>query len=107
MEILRDKKNESIWLIQKSHLKKVVEKFGMDDKIKLISTPLTLHFKLSFSPYLTSQDKCDYMARILYASVVVSLMYNMVCTRPNISQVMSMNSRYMYNLGKNHWLAMN
>ena len=85
----------------------MVEKFGMDDKTKPDSTPLTLHFKLSFSSYLTSQDECDYMTRILNASVVDNLMYAMVCTRPDISQVVSMNSRYMHNLGKNHWFAMN
>ena len=45
------------------------------------------------------------MARVPYASVVGSLMYAMVCTRPDISQAVSMVSRYMHNLGKNHWLA--
>ena len=32
-------------------------------------------------------------------------MYAMVCMRPDISQAVSMVSRYMHNLGKNHWLA--
>lgn len=45
------------------------------------------------------------MARVSYASVVGSLMYVMVCIRPNISQAVSMISRYMHNPGKNHWLA--
>ncbi|KAH9717295.1 hypothetical protein KPL71_021764 [Citrus sinensis] len=49
--------------------------------------------------------KRDYMARVAYASVVGSLMYAMVCTRPDISQAVSMVSRYMYNPGKNQWLA--
>ncbi|KAH9666242.1 Integrase catalytic domain-containing protein [Citrus sinensis] len=34
MEICRDKKNGSVWLTQKSYLKKVLERFGMDDKTK-------------------------------------------------------------------------
>ncbi|KAH9800313.1 Histidinol dehydrogenase [Citrus sinensis] len=37
-----------------------------------------------------SQEEHDYMARVLYASVVGSLMYVMVCTRPDISQPVSM-----------------
>ena len=45
------------------------------------------------------------MARVPYASAVGSLMYAMVCMRPNISQTVSMVSRYMHNSGKNHWLA--
>ncbi|KAH9750986.1 hypothetical protein KPL71_014098 [Citrus sinensis] len=52
-----------------------------------------------------SQEERDYMARVPYASVVGSLMYAMVCTRPDISQAMSMASRYMHNPGKNQWLA--
>ena len=49
IEICRDKKNESVWLNQKSYLKKVLERFAMDDKTKPVYTPLAIHFKLSFS----------------------------------------------------------
>ncbi|KAH9733975.1 hypothetical protein KPL71_017220 [Citrus sinensis] len=52
-----------------------------------------------------SQEERDYMARVPYASVVGSLMYVMVCTRPDISQAVSMVSRYMHNPGKNQWLT--
>ncbi|KAH9657090.1 hypothetical protein KPL70_022912 [Citrus sinensis] len=105
MEIRRDKKNESVWLTQKSYLKKVLERFGMDDKTKPICTPLAPHFKLSSSSYPISQEECDYMARVPYASVVDSLMYAMVCIRPDISPTVSMVSRYMHNSGKNQWLT--
>ncbi|KAH9793297.1 hypothetical protein KPL71_004477 [Citrus sinensis] len=37
-----------------------------------------------------SQEERDYMARVSYVSVVGSLMYAMVCTRPDISQAVSM-----------------
>ena len=46
------------------------------------------------------------MSRVLYASVVGSLMYAMVCSRPNLSHAVSVISRYMSNLGKEHWNAM-
>ncbi|KAH9706402.1 hypothetical protein KPL70_012195 [Citrus sinensis] len=105
MEIRRDKKNGSVWLTQKSYLKKVLERFGMNDKTKPVCTPLALHFKLSSSSCPRSQEERDYMARVPYASAVGSLIYAMVCTRPDISQAVSMVSRYMYNPGKNQWLA--
>ncbi|KAH9650169.1 hypothetical protein KPL70_026264 [Citrus sinensis] len=105
MEIRRDKKNGSVWLTQKSYLKKVLERFGMDDKTKPVCTPLAPHFKLSSSSCPKSQEESDYMARVPYASVVGSLMYAMVYTRPDISQAVSMVSRYMHNSGKKHWLA--
>ena len=102
MKICRDKKNENVWLTQKSYLKKVLERFGMDDKTKPICTPLAPHFKLSSSSCFRSQEERDYMACVPYTSAIGSLIYAMVCTRPNISQVVSMISRYMYNTDKNH-----
>ena len=45
------------------------------------------------------------MAQVPYASLVRSLMYAIICTRPNIAQVVSMVSRYMHDPGKVHWQA--
>ena len=43
------------------------------------------------------------MARVSYASAVGSLMYAMLCTRPNIYFAIGMVSRYQSNLGPVHW----
>ena len=83
----------------------VLERFGMNDKTKPVCTPLAPHFKLSYSSCPRSQKERNYMARVPYASYVGSLMYAMVCTRPDISQAVSMLSRYMHNSGKIHWLV--
>ena len=40
-----------------------------------------------------------------YLLVVGSLMYAMVCTRPDIAQAVGVVSRYMSNLGWEHWQA--
>lgn len=45
------------------------------------------------------------MSTVPYASVVGSLMYTMVCTMPDITQAVSMVSRYMHDLGKSNWHA--
>lgn len=45
------------------------------------------------------------MKKIPYSSVVSSLMYVMVCTRPDIAHVMGMVSHYFSNPGKDHWEA--
>lgn len=37
------------------------------------------------------------------AFTIGSLMYAMVCTRPNIAHVMGVVCRYISNLGKQHW----
>ncbi|KAE8676476.1 Laccase-10 [Hibiscus syriacus] len=47
----------------------------------------------------------EYMSKVPYASAVGSLMYAMVCTRPDISQAVGVVSRYMHDPGKEHWEA--
>ena len=45
------------------------------------------------------------MSKVPYANAVRCLMYLMVCTRPDISHVVSVVSRYMADPGKEHWNA--
>ncbi|MCY6488237.1 hypothetical protein, partial [Actinobacillus pleuropneumoniae] len=45
------------------------------------------------------------MSKVPYASAVGSLMYAMVCTRPDIAHAVGVVSRYMNNPGKEHWMA--
>ncbi|KAH9699504.1 hypothetical protein KPL71_024380 [Citrus sinensis] len=46
------------------------------------------------------------MSRVPYASAVGSLMFAMICTRPDITQAMGAVSRYMANPGGEHWIVM-
>ena len=66
------------------------------------NTPLPLHMKLSIkgSPIL-EKDKA-YMARVPYASAVGSLMYVMVCTRPDIANAVGVASPYIVNPKKSY-----
>jgi hypothetical protein len=43
------------------------------------------------------------MSRVPYSSTVGSLMYAMVCTRPDIAHAVGVVRRYMNNPGKEHW----
>jgi hypothetical protein len=45
------------------------------------------------------------MSKVPYSSVVGSLMYVMVCSRPDLSYAMSLVTRYMANPGRTHWEA--
>ena len=51
----------------------------------------------------TSVKEREYKTHVFYASVVGSLMYTMVCTRSDLSQVVSMVSKYMHDPGRSHW----
>ena len=47
------------------------------------------------------------MSKVPYALAIGSLMYAMVCTRPNIAHAVGFVSRYMSHLGIEHWNAVN
>ena len=104
MEIRRDRGVGKLFLTQENYLCKVLERFGMKDA-KAVSTPLASHFRLCVAQSPQSQEDEEYMARVPYSSAVGSIMYAMVCTRPDISQAVSVVSRYMANPGKEHWQA--
>ena len=67
---------------------------------KPVSTPLASHSKLTKEMCPKTQEEIDYMSKVAYSSIVGSLMYVMVCTRPNIVHAMGIVRRYMNNLGK-------
>ena len=56
------------------------------DNAKLVSTPLGNYFKLNKDQSPKTEQECGYMDKIPYALAIGSLMYAMVCTRPEIAQ---------------------
>jgi len=72
------------------------------DNYKSVSNPLAAHFKLSAESCPKSEEEMESMSHIPYSSVVGSLMYAMVYTRPKLAYAFSMVSRYMHNPGKDH-----
>ncbi|GJZ73096.1 retrovirus-related pol polyprotein from transposon TNT 1-94 [Tanacetum coccineum] len=56
---------------------------------------------------VSQSGDCDVerMSKVPYANAVRSLMYLMVCTRPDTAYAVSIVSRYLANPGKNHWEA--
>ena len=69
---------------------------------KPVSTPFAEHFKLSTSLSPKSDNEKRYMARVPYSSAVRSMMYAMVCTRPDISHAVSVVNKYMACPEKSH-----
>eukprot|EP00253_Pinus_taeda_P036513 PITA_36513 len=104
MDIFRDRCNGKPWLSQHKYIEKILLRFGMNN-VKPVSVPLASHFKLSSSLCPNTDEEKEYMSRIPYVNVVGSLMYEMVCTRRDISHAVGVFSRYMANPGKEHWSA--
>jgi hypothetical protein len=57
--------------------------------VKPVSTPLAPHFKLSAKQCPESDDDLEYMLKVSYSSVVGSLMYAIVYSRPDLSHATS------------------
>ncbi|KAK8624781.1 hypothetical protein V6N13_089667 [Hibiscus sabdariffa] len=53
----------------------------------------------------STPQKRERMSQIPYASAIGSIMYAMICTRPDLSYALSMTSRYQANPGEGHWTA--
>jgi len=104
MEITRDRKAKNLWLSQKKYIEKVLQRFHMD-KGKVVSTPLSAHFKLCREQSPSNDEEKREMQNVPYASAVGSLMYAMVCTRPDLAHAVGVASRFLSNPGKEHWNA--
>ncbi|GKU93138.1 hypothetical protein SLEP1_g6763 [Rubroshorea leprosula] len=97
-------KDKKLWLSQEKYTEKVLDRFNMS-KAKPVSTPLACHFKISTEQCPTRKEQAKYMKNVLYASAVGSLMYAMVCTRPDIAHAVGVVSKFLSNLGKQHWVV--
>ena len=104
MKISRDRSKKLLWLSQERYIEKVLERFNMKDAKSVIS-PLAGHHKLNSKQCPTSKKEKEEMRKVPYQSVVGSLMYAMVCTRPDIAYAVGVVSRFMTNPGKAHWEA--
>ncbi|KAJ0489574.1 putative RNA-directed DNA polymerase [Helianthus annuus] len=102
MEIHRNRESGILRLTQESYVKKVLNNFFMEQS-KSVQTPLAMHFKLSNKDSPQNDEEAKNMASVPYASAVGSLMYLMVCTRPDIGYAVSVVSRFLSNPGKLHW----
>ncbi|KAJ4712638.1 Retrovirus-related Pol polyprotein from transposon TNT 1-94 [Melia azedarach] len=104
MEIYRDRSKKKLFLSQKGYIQKILSRFGMSTA-KPIDTlsAANAHLSIAFAP--KSVEEKEYMSRVPYASVVGSLMYAMVCSRPDLAQSVSVVSRFMGEPGKEHWQA--
>jgi len=73
---------------------------------KLVKVLIPVGVKLSSKQCPKTQEEEEDMSHVPYASSVGSLMYAMVCTRPEIAHVVGVLSRFMSKPGKEHYTSM-
>jgi hypothetical protein len=104
MRIYRDRSRRMIGLSQSTYIDKVLHRFGMQNA-KRGYVPVSQGITISKDECPKSLDEKDHMSKVPYASAIGSIMYAMVCTRPDVSYALSMTSRYQSNPGEGHWTA--
>ncbi|XP_050888643.1 uncharacterized protein LOC127093784 [Lathyrus oleraceus] len=92
IDIRRDKKQSQLCLSQDTYLQKILEKFGMLNS-KPVMNPTNPQFKLSTHQCPNTEVERAYMNSIPYTNIMGSLMYVMVCIRPDITHAISLVSR--------------
>lgn len=96
-------KNGQVTLNQELYIKNMVSKFGMENS-KPISTPVADGVHYSKEDEANTEEEKKEMEDKPYRSVVGSLIYAMIGTRPDIAYAVGLASRYLHNPGKKHWL---
>jgi ATP-binding cassette subfamily B (MDR/TAP) protein 1 len=86
VKVIRDRTKKLLGLIQESYIKKILEHYHMQDS-KSIDIYIDKSLSLSCDMCPKTLEEKEKMFKVPYASVVGSLMYAMMCTRPDICYV--------------------
>ena len=91
-------------LSQALYVDKILARFSMENSKKgTLPFKHGVHLSKEQSPKTLEQK--EHMSRIPFASAVGSLMYVMLCTKPDICYAVGIVSRYQSDPGEEHWIA--
>ena len=96
IKVYRDRPKKLLGLSQAMYIDEVLKRFSMENsKRGMVPLRHGIHLSKAMSP--KTPEERSRMSRIPYASAIGSLMYAMLCTRPDIAQAVSVTSRYQSN----------
>ena len=104
IKIHRDRSRRMIGLSQETYIDKVLERFNMENS-KRGFIPMQHGISLNKTQCPKTPDEIKRMKNVPYASAIGSIMYAMICTRPDVSYALSVCSRFQSNPGDAHWNA--
>eukprot|EP00253_Pinus_taeda_P009249 PITA_09249 len=99
IKIHRDKFRGILGLSQETYINKILERFQMKNCSPSVA-PIVEGDRFNLNQCSKNNFEREQMKNIPYASVVGSLMYAQVCTRPDIAFVVGMLGRYQSDPGK-------
>ena len=104
IKLLRDRQKRMLGLSQASYIDQILARFSMQDSKKGF-VPFRVRISLSANQHPKTPAEIERMRGIPYALVVGSLMYAMLCKRPDICFTIGMVSIYQSDPGEEHWIA--
>ena len=96
IKLWKDCKNKMLGLSQTRYIYKVLERFSMQNSKKGL-LPFRHGVPLSDDQRPKTLEEENMMRQVPYASIVGSLMYAMLCTKPDICYSIGMVNRYQSN----------
>ena len=102
MKIYRDRSKRQLGLSQSTYIDTMLKWFSMKNFKKgylLIGQEI---FLSKGDCPITPQER-ERMSRVSYTSTVSSIMYAIICTRPDVTYSLGVVSRYQSDPGENHW----
>ncbi|KAF3662318.1 putative lysosomal alpha-glucosidase-like [Capsicum annuum] len=104
IKLMRDRKQRILGLSQAFYITTILARFSMQNFQKRF-LPFRHGITLSNNQSPKTSNEIERMKVVPYASAVGSLMYAMLCTRPDIYFAVGMVSRFQSNPGQKHWIA--
>jgi Reverse transcriptase (RNA-dependent DNA polymerase) len=101
LKIHRDRNKSILELSQQAYIDKILKRYGMKN-YKSENTHVAKGDKFSLVQCQKIELEKSEIHQISYASLIGSLMYAQVCTRPDIAYITRMIGRYLSNPGMNH-----
>ena len=104
IEIIRDRNRIVLGLSQKQYIDRVIRRYNME-KCSSREMPIGKGDKMSADQSPKNELEKEIMKDKSYASLVGSLMYAQVCTRPDLAFAVSVLGRFQSNPSTPHWIA--
>ena len=101
MKIYRDRSKRMLGLSQSMYIDTILKRFSMENSKKgylLIGHGIILSKK----DCPTTPEEREHMSQILYALMVDSIIYTMICIRLDLVYSLGVVRKYQSNLGENH-----
>lgn len=100
LHVERDRKNKVIYLDQKKYIQEVLLKYGMSD-CKPVKSPMDANEKLK-----STNENTNILHGVPYQELIGCLLYISQGTRPDISYVVNLLSKYNNRPEMQHWNAL-